>query len=472
MIGHRGKRAFTLIEMAIVLVIMGLVGYLLYGSIFQMTRNEKSDQGARTLETASDQLEGYVVADSLGNGTLPAPDSGYLPSTVGAIQDPWGHRIRYWRGTDKSMSSATSTTLYLRVYDNPTAFYNENIAGATTGAGSSVQFIKNVGYIMLSDGPDGVAGYREVTGSTYISVLKKGMKVTNAGATVQNEFDDIVQYKTLDQLKNVYAASTGKKVSSTSGGSSTSTGTSDYLINTADTEGGTNGAVLSSGASLAPGAVPDGTDAILLSGKNEYVDLSSTAAGTTTYTEYTILGWFKTSSSGQDKKEDVITSRSGQGSEKNKYTWKISLWPKQASPTGDGTKAAGELVFQASSASSDTDFIVDTECNTSTYANCHYDAVWHFFAVVMKNNAGTYEATMYADYVLAGVRTLVTRSPGSNSWGTGAAPYNPDPANTYIGGGPTVEGLIGYVDDLVIYQRALTSTEITDYYNGRKASYN
>lgn len=465
------KGAFTLVEMAIVLVIMGLVGYLLYGSVFQLVRQEKVDEGKRYLDTANDQLTAYVLAESLGNGTLPAPVSGFLPAAVGVTADPWRNPIRYWRGTSENLATAGSTDLYLRVYDDATNFYNDCIAGAVTGAGSSSQFIANVGYVLLSQGPDGVAQYREVTGSTYINVLKPGMDVRNAGAVIQNSFDDIVQYKTLAELKNIVASSS--PISTTKSNPAAPAGA---VASSADIE--ENHTNLMGGASIASdSSVPDGK-VLDLTGSGDYVDLTNSTAGTTNYTNYTIMGWFKTSGTVPDSNFDVITARE-QSNDSNNRTWWVVLWSTGYTTQGDG-RDPGELGMKASPESGSRHFEVDTNCRDvlgdgsfNSGNPCHKDGKWHFFAVVMSNSSTTYNAKLFVNYNTNG--TLVTSSTAYPYNNLNTTPDNPPPGTyyTYIGREPgSTRNFQGYLDDILIYDKALTDTEITTYYESNKAFYN
>lgn len=466
------RRGFTLVEMAVVLVIMGLVGYLLYGSIFKLMRQEKVGEGERYLEIVTEQLSAYILAESLGNGTLPTPVNGFLPADVGTTSDPWRNPIRYWRGTSENLSTAGSTDLYLRIYDNADNFYADNVAGAVTGQGLSSQYIPNVGYVVLSQGPDGEAQYREVTGSTYINVLKPGMAVKDpGGAFVQREFDDLVQYKTLSELKNTYSSSA--PISTTKANPTAPAGA---VASTADVE--ENYTNLMGGAKIASdSSVPDGK-VLDLTSSGDYVDLTNSTAGTKNYTNYTIMGWFKTLSGAPGVNFDVITARQQATDGYNNRTWWVVLWSTTDTLQGDG-KDPGELAMKASPETGSNHFQVDTNCRNvlgdgsfDSGNPCHRDGKWHFFAVVMSNSGSTYSCKMFVNYNTNG--TLVTSTTPYPYNNLNTAPDNPPPGTyqTFIGKEPgSGRNFQGYLDDILIYDKALTDTEITTYYANNKAFY-
>lgn len=126
------QRAFTLVEMAVVLAIVGLLlGSLMY-TLSAQTDQRAREQTQRTLEQAREALLGYAVA----NGRLPCPAApaatgvespavggnctnyydGFLPAITLGFQpvdvegyalDAWNNRIRYAVARDLS-AAATS----------------------------------------------------------------------------------------------------------------------------------------------------------------------------------------------------------------------------------------------------------------------------------------------------------------------------------------------------------------------------
>lgn len=493
---RRSGQGFTLIELGIVLVIMGLVGTLFYNFVFQWIGKEKTNEAARVVAAADKLLLGKLLADR--TGVLPAPESNpspkdgedgdLLPASLGLGNDPWGNRLRYFRtGVDIDTASPTTDTgIHVRIYKDAANFATDHPAApggapasGPTGQANADQLVSNVAYVVLSLGPDGRKQYRQVDGSVYIDVLQPGLEAANAGGAGANErFDDQFSYKTLEELKNTYAA--GKVASTATSTTTPAPPPAGYLASTpGDVEGG--GVAVGGGGTVLTGQdVPDGSVLDMTAPGNTRAELTTTDAGTATYTEFTILGWFKTATATPDSNADVITIRQGTGGNSDRYTWWVGLWPTGATATDvwsgavdDGSKTPGELVFMGSSASVKPDYIVDTNYAASPG---HHDGKWHFFAVVMKDlGAGFYQATLYADTISGTTRTLVSSSTVSTAWNQGAAPANPAGVKTYIGGGQGSgawnANFKGYLDDIYIYGSALSSSEITDYFNSIKSSY-
>ncbi len=494
----RTKQGYTLVELAIVLVIMGLIGTVFYNFIFQWIAKEKTNEAARVVATADKLLEGNLLGEK--TGLLPSPetntnpvdaeDGNLLPATLGVGNDPWGNRLRYFRA-NVDLDTALTTNIYVRIYKDAANFAADHLAAPNpaggalpsgpTGKANADQLISNVAYVVLSLGPDGNKQYRRVAGSTYIDVLKPGLEAANSavggGAT---RFDDQFSYKTLEELKKQYVAAVGIKAgsSSSSGGASAPAGD---LVNTPDLVENETIPVDGGGQVLDGQDVPDGSVIDLSTGGNPQVDLAGTAADVN-YSQFTILGWFKTSTAIQDAYADVITIRQGTANpQRDRYTWWIGLWPTGdpapggwSSPVHDNSKVAGELVFMGSSATLKPEFIVDTNA-----AGGHYDNKWHFFAVVMQDmGGGVYQATLYADTISGATRTLHTSSTTAADWNQGPTPANPSPNKTYLGGGLPLgadttwsASFKGYLDDIYIYDTALDSTTITNYYDAVKGSY-
>ena len=494
---RNSQRGMSLIELAVVMVIMGIVGFLFYNIIFSWVGKEKVGEADRLVATADKVVMGYMLG--AGKGSLPDPetnaspvdgeDGSLLPVALGVGTDPWGNRLRYFKA-DIDMKTATKTDVYVRVYDNAASFATDHPAapGASpasspTGKANASQLISNVAYVVVSLGQDGRKQYRQVKGSTYIDVLKPGQASANSGGSGSNEsFDDQFSYKTLEEMKTRY--------DSTALQSSSTAAPTGAVYNSGETESGAAGTLRGTATVTTYTGVPDGQVLDLTSSSGDYVDLTSTAVGNATYTEYTIMGWFMTNGTSQTGDFDVITTRM-QPNDSTRRTWWLVLWHTNSYLTqGDGTKIPGELGFKGATyqtQSGDNDFIVDTQCQDHGGAPCHHDGKWHFFCLVVRNNtalgANRYESTLYVNYTPGGV---LVRMPSSEDKRYGALgddpsgwtisnspPRNESTYQTYIGqepGNPN-RNFRGYLDDINIYASALDEDAILAYYNANKASY-
>jgi prepilin-type N-terminal cleavage/methylation domain-containing protein len=132
----RRQRAFTLVELAVVMLLIGLLlGSLMY-TLAAQTDQRAREQTQRTLEQAREALLGYAIA----NGRLPCPASsasngieapaggatactnpndGFLPAVTLGFQptdsqgyalDGWNNRIRYAVAAAIASCAGTSTT--------------------------------------------------------------------------------------------------------------------------------------------------------------------------------------------------------------------------------------------------------------------------------------------------------------------------------------------------------------------------
>ena len=115
------QRAFTLVELAVVMAIVGLLLASLMYTLSAQTEQRAREQTQRTLEQARDALLGYAVANGrlpcpapgtassaiespAGGGTCTNPYDGFLPAVTLGFQpvdaqgfalDAWNNRIRY-----------------------------------------------------------------------------------------------------------------------------------------------------------------------------------------------------------------------------------------------------------------------------------------------------------------------------------------------------------------------------------------
>jgi prepilin-type N-terminal cleavage/methylation domain-containing protein len=183
-----GRRAaFTLLEMAIVLVIMGLVGTVFYSIFTDYVGEEKIDSAEAALEDTNEGLIGRALV----NGTLPDPDpDGTVPDGLSTTRDPWGGEIRYWladglRGGQDVLSPGDEM-LMVKIYSDAGEF----------PTGTADRSVANVAYLIASSGPN--MQPQVVESGDELNVLSPGGPLQDGSGL---EFDDLVRYVGLNELK-------------------------------------------------------------------------------------------------------------------------------------------------------------------------------------------------------------------------------------------------------------------------------
>lgn len=198
------ERGFTLVELSVVLVIMGLIAWFFYGSIFHLAGSEKTSQADRDLRTAESALKGSVAVNATLTGPRSVgsvaayPTAGLLPQSVSPPRDPWDQSILYFVAPElagsQSVKNVMKTSLRLRIYGGVGS-------GGTFPAADAAldREVPNVAFVLLSRGKN-LEGETTLTtsgGFTYINVLRAGGPLKDASA---REFDDMVRAVTLQEL--------------------------------------------------------------------------------------------------------------------------------------------------------------------------------------------------------------------------------------------------------------------------------
>lgn len=174
-------RGFTLIEMAIVLVIITILIGGLAVPLSAQIQARRVAETQKTLEEAKEALIGYAMTHKTLSATprsyLPCPDangdgieearvankcpqqSGFLPwVTLGAgAQDAWGNRLLYATHTDVSNSNPGIDSTV-----TPDASWNQI---CSTSACPLIDIAQNIPVVVRSNGPNGW-GALNVNGNT------------------------------------------------------------------------------------------------------------------------------------------------------------------------------------------------------------------------------------------------------------------------------------------------------------------
>ncbi len=189
------SRGFTLVEMAIVLVVIGLLVGMGAGLIGPLTNRAKTSETRDHLSAISSSLQGFAAS----NNRLPTLLE--LPTIMKTPNDSWGGALQYittnvLTTTPPSICNYRTTTLTLRIC---------NDAACTTST-----TINNIAYLVLSRGTNGnnqtaVTPAPLTNVPTTINTYLPGMAVDNYAGDINqpaDEYDDILVWSTLDELRS------------------------------------------------------------------------------------------------------------------------------------------------------------------------------------------------------------------------------------------------------------------------------
>jgi len=457
-----GKSALglTMVELAVVLVIMGLIGTVFYGTFTRFVGKLKQDEAKEQVLTAREKIRGFART---GDRELPEPEidggESVLPASVGQIRDPWGERYHYYLAdelTNSTVQAENATTFDIEFYDEADE--------VETPTGPPLRTVSNVAYAVVSKGPNQQQEYEPP--ESPMRVLERDGQARRGDGV---EYDDILQFVTLPELK----------ASVFDGAQQEDSGPPpDYAYRLDDEEGDieADGGVMQGNA--ATGTVPGfpGITALDLTdnanSEGSYLDLSAHPANDTStydYTTYTIMGWYKTDDNTIDDFAP-ITSRQSSGGSSNERNWWVTLWANGFTGQGGG-KTPGELALKAQSTAGGGDgnaFFADSNYPSSP---AHHDAEWHFFAARMSFDGANYVPEVFVSDQRPPL-TEETLQLGAASISQTSPPRTNATYDLYIGYNPTgTRYFRGYIDDVIIYDRALTDDEITTYFDNSKGDH-
>lgn len=232
---HAMARGFTLIEMAIVLVVVGLIlsgGILAVGPILDNTKTSETQSRLDTIEKA-------LLLYTIQNGCLPCPADGTVTTSLGVAAptgcgactvaaangvvpwttlglsqndatDGWSNRISY----RVSATLAASTTAMVRNGTTyPAGTLRVEDADPNTTAGANSLLSSAAAYVLISHGKDGY-GARTTSGTAFAAApVGNTVQIDNATKACDSPnpchqgdridlqgdnsiFDDIVRWRT------------------------------------------------------------------------------------------------------------------------------------------------------------------------------------------------------------------------------------------------------------------------------------
>ena len=169
---------FTLIEMALVTIVMGILMMVLLPPIMQMTKMGKVAEGKEALHSLKDSIIGYAMVDT----------DRKLPGSVSQVHntnDVWGTPYNYWR-----VLNATTPGIC-----DMTSLEATRSRRLVTPGG----VVNGTAFIISSNGPDRVC---DITGAPATN----GLPNTDMDLTDVN--DDIVEYISVNQMKTLLGCPT------------------------------------------------------------------------------------------------------------------------------------------------------------------------------------------------------------------------------------------------------------------------
>lgn len=186
---------FTILEVAIVMVIIGLVVGLGASFIGPMTTRAKRIEASQTLDAAMASVIGFATANQ-----AVLPNATQFGQSVRNRNDAWLRPLKYI--FDSRLADGVTTTGDLCTRRGTHIILNQ----CNDAACSAPVTVSNVAFVILSDGENlnnQTNASLEATGTTVINVYPTGTgNIDNDSTDVnrQEEYDDIVRWATLYDL--------------------------------------------------------------------------------------------------------------------------------------------------------------------------------------------------------------------------------------------------------------------------------
>jgi prepilin-type N-terminal cleavage/methylation domain-containing protein len=197
----REKKGFTLVELAIVLIIVGLLLGLGAGMVGPLTKRVKLNEAREIVSAAGDSVTGYASINNRVPDLSASPSPTSFWTNVRTQNDVWGRPLVYVFDNNlaTSICNRTATNITARIC---------NDAACTT-----FSTINNVAFLVASAGDNAnnqTYGSQAIAVATTINTYIVGIAVDNyAGdfTRATDEYDDIVKWMTLPEMQVKLACS-------------------------------------------------------------------------------------------------------------------------------------------------------------------------------------------------------------------------------------------------------------------------
>ncbi len=195
------KSGFTLVEMAVIIVIVGLVVMTILPTMFGTIKKEKIKEARKIVETAREEIMGLTMMNSTDHPLYYLPSNSTdnktgepsVPESLAHSKDPWGNPLLYYvacNATGESLGNNTSGNwTSICEFTNSTLNVVDYVGHNATG----------IAFIVVSRGPNQRLDI-EFNGSGVNNYTDYITNHNETNATFY--FDDIAKFVTLDYLKN------------------------------------------------------------------------------------------------------------------------------------------------------------------------------------------------------------------------------------------------------------------------------
>lgn len=191
------RKGFTIIELAIVLVIVGILVSIGISMVGPLSKRVKSNETIGIIDSGVESIAGFAST----NRRLPT--TAQFAATVQKANDAWGNPVEYIVDNNLTTIPAGVTDA---ICGRKTTFIT--VRRCTNAACTVFTDVQNVAFLVLSRGANfnnQSAVTQAVTAATTINIFDAGLVVDNytgdIGGARQEAFDDITRWVTLEELR-------------------------------------------------------------------------------------------------------------------------------------------------------------------------------------------------------------------------------------------------------------------------------